>query len=222
MALSYNGLDAQEAAFLRDFSATSGMEFFWNACNSFFEHFAKINDCCNTPYFIALHDDDYFLESLAPKLQRATLDAQSHYALLDAVSVRGRLKWPVWAFDKPRLVKAEELAFSYLLGRHAVAFPAVIYNVNLLNRINFLDQELGKYSDVKLMMELASQKLTILPSAIFAYRIHCDQDSQNEDILAKKKCRRYLFQRLFSVGLRRCLKASISGLILSLRVFKNV
>ncbi len=133
---------------------------------------------CETDLCMLLHDDDkIFISDFETYIYNVMANpGYGSYSCNDRIVVNEKFKVNKISNNERRTLDIFEISVAYLLNRHAVCYPAIVYNKRLLE-IDFLDQRFGKHTDAFLVSELIEQNHLFFGSPAIGYRIHDDQDS---------------------------------------------
>lgn len=144
-------------------------------------HLRNSVQACNTKYINLLHDDDILDPNIYSDFIKTLIGSSSYksFSCNDFMIVEGIVKSNKLRGKKLRKLTRFELCVAYLLGRHAICFPSIIYDTAFLRKVDILKlSKLGKYSDVNITYFLTGAGHGWYPDPGFGYRIHKKQDSK--------------------------------------------
>jgi hypothetical protein len=146
-------------------------------------HFRHSAAECNSKYINLLHDDDILEPTIYSNFIN-TLKKNTKFKSFscnDFIVLEGFFKYNRTQGKNLRKISRLELCIAYLLGRHAICFPSIIYNSAFLVSSDILEvSSLGKYSDVNITYFLTGVGHGFYAEPGFGYRIHKQQDSNKK------------------------------------------
>lgn len=148
---------------------------------------------CSTDLCMLLHDDDEIYGAAFAIYINTVFQNPgfASYSCNDKIIIEDRIKSNK-IDDGVKFVPSKfEITLSYLLNRHFICYPTIIYDKTRLS-IKFLDTKFGKYNDAKIILDLVQKRHLFIGAAAIGYRIHGGQDSAE-----KSRSRYYLKMFLF-------------------------
>ena len=138
---------------------------------------------CQTKLCMMLHDDD---EIIIDNFERYIAlvcknDDYGSYSCNDRIILNDRYKANKIKEGDNRFVSNFETALCYLLNRHYVCYPTIIYNKEKLN-IDFREKYFGKHTDALLVVKLVRFGHLFCGYPSLGYRIHAQQDSAEKSM----------------------------------------
>ena len=172
-------------------------------------HFNDLYKNCATDLFMILHDDDdIFIDEFNKYISKVLVNPGfCSYSCNDKILIGEKVK--VNRIDHNDIMVADNFTASiaYILNRHLICFPSIIYNRAKL-KINFLDDRFGKHTDAFIVTKLIRAGHLFIGQPAIGYRIHDQQDSAVNDNIKIKLKVYLLFLMLLSLGQAKlsCLK----------------
>jgi len=170
------------------------------------EHFKAVVSEATADHFILFHDDDRAL----PAYVEAVLAAIVRFPDAPAIGFNGvKINHRGMRINNSqplitsgfcggvKALSAIDLISSYFLpDSFGIApFPAYVYNRKHINQHMFSHEKGGKYTDVSILLELASKKNIVWVDKLgIEYRQHVYNDSADESIHHRLLLRRYLLK----------------------------
>ena len=195
--VSTNATDAEYVDYLTRICADAGVcmkvhdtcDAHTHAHNNYFS--------CTTDLCMLLHDDDdIFIRDFEAYISNVLCHPGfGSYSCNDKVIINDRIKSNGVSGSESRTLCSFEVSVAYLLNRHAVCYPSIVYNKRLL-KVDFLDQRFGKHTDALLVSKLIDQKHLFFGIPAIGYRIHDQQDSAQK-CHKKTLLKIYLLKRVF-------------------------
>ena len=156
---------------------------------------------CETDLCMLLHDDDeIFIGEFETYVYKVLANpGYGSYSCNDRIIINEKFKANRIASDECRQLDICEISVAYLLNRHAICYPAIVYDKRLLE-IDFLDQRFGKHTDAFLVSKLIEQNHLFFGPAAIGYRIHDQQDSAQKS--SKKLILKFFLLKilLYNIG----------------------
>lgn len=165
-----------------------------------YDHFYMIVKEADAPYFMSFHDDDllgpHYIEELVAHLDanpRASCACANAYVLFDQTKTT-KLFNPTLKDDIH--LSAQEIAIRYLDHAFGVnPLPGYLFRTSVIQNMQFNVNEGGQYSDVTLLVKLATQgKVLWLKKPLMYYRKHPGNASGAISIRATKQVIRFLIR----------------------------
>lgn len=181
IVVSFNGDDENYSSRLEKVSGTLGFTLRRAPNGTVMEHLRYSLGQCDAKYISFLHDDDVLDPDYYGKFLKVVASSEPYgsYSCNDFTIVSGLPRYNRLRSAIVRKVTSLEVCCAYLLGRHAICFPSIVYDAERLRSADILrNTKYGKYSDVSIVLHLTAEAHGLFTLPAFGYRIHSEQDSK--------------------------------------------
>ena len=184
LIVSTNTADNVYRHYLMDYCTKYGIDLITHKNCGAKTHAREAYKHCSTDLCMLLHDDDeIYIDAFKAYINRVIQNPGfASYSCNDKIIIENRLKANN-IDDRVNFIPTTfEISLSYLLNRHFICYPTVIYDTTQLD-INFEDTRFGKYNDALIVLRLVKKGHLFIGTPALGYRIHEQQDSAEKNLI---------------------------------------
>jgi len=174
----------------------------WPSCSAD-KHANLIYQFCPTDLCMLLHDDDEVNKGNFEDFLKCVFDHPGYgsYSSNDQILVNNEIKENNIHKETQIKLNCFHVAAAYLVNRHFVCFPTIIYNKPNL-KIEFFHNKFGKYTDAYIVICLIRQRHLFYGVPAIKYRIHSGQDSYEKNY--RKIILKLYLIFIFTLNIKNC------------------